>query len=113
MIAGCVGVGLQTHCAAGRRDGRPGRLSWRPQTLDLANVETVPVEPSRVDGVFEDRAYRGLCPLPGGVAAGVHMLRRLWAAWAIEVVGDLLEAVPGEVALEDFHDDGRLLGIGD
>jgi hypothetical protein len=29
----CVGVGLQTHCSRGRWNGRPRRLSWRPQTL--------------------------------------------------------------------------------
>jgi hypothetical protein len=37
---------------------------WALARLDLAKVETVPVEPSRVDGVFKNGPYGRLCSLP-------------------------------------------------
>ncbi len=40
------------------------------------------------------------------------MLGGGWPAGPVEVVGDLLESRAVEVALEDLHDHGRLLGIG-
>jgi hypothetical protein len=35
-----------------------------------------------------------------------------WSARPVQIVGDLLESPSGEIALEDFNDDGRLLGVG-
>jgi len=60
----------------------------------LAEVEPVPEEAAGVDGVLEDGSDGGLRPLTGGVAAAVDVLGWWWAARAVEVVGDLLEAQP-------------------
>ena len=80
--------------------------------LDAAEVEPVPEEPARVDGVFEHRADRRLRPLARGVPLGVDVPRRWRATGPVQVVGDLRVAGAGEEALEHLGDHRRLFGVG-